>query len=111
MLLFVVEAEFNQRRYPVPSIVAGPGDQPFHGLLDVAAVSVDVFQRWPRQQPPLRPFVPGPYGLVIRIEQITVVGVKFPITAAEGLEDEDLEKMLDEMIESFILVTKSTSSI
>ena len=32
-------------------------------------------------------------------------------TSEGKLEDEDLEKMLEEMIESFILVTKSTSSI
>ena len=92
VLLFVIEAKFQQREDFSPRPIIGIRDQGFHGSIHVVAIGVDVFQRRSRQKPAFWTFVARPDGLVIGIKEKIIIGVEFFVTGGEGFQNKCLEK-------------------
>src|SRR5258707_13581938 len=82
MLLFVIEADFHQRRDRSQRVVAGLVKELDHGGIDMPAVGRDFVSARPGQVAALVPGVPGSGADIVGIEQEGIVGVKGLVTTA-----------------------------
>ncbi len=83
MLLFVMQAEHDevvQRGRQVTGI-----EQRGHRGVDLPAVGRDLLDARARKQPALRPGMPRPDGLVVRVEQVAELRMELVVVRAVWL--------------------------
>jgi hypothetical protein len=92
MLLFVLQAQFDEGRGLMPHRRAGLINQPQHRRADMVAIGADRIDRRARQKPAFRPWVAWPGRLVIGIEQISEGRIEHPVSRVERPEQKGLEE-------------------
>jgi hypothetical protein len=92
VLLLVMDAELDQRRDRRPRVAVGAGDERKHRVGHSGAVSSDLADPRPRQQPALRPRMARADLLVVGVEQVAERGVERAVAGNMFLEQERLEE-------------------
>ena len=92
MLLFVIEADLDQRRDRPQLIRCRLVEEFHHGCVDVTAVGGDFLGTWPRQVAAPMAGVPRAGADIVGIKQEGVVGVKRLVVRAVLAEQELLEE-------------------
>src|SRR5690348_16729323 len=92
MLLFVIEPQRQERRDLAPLIFSGACEQGLHSRINMRAVTRDLVDARPRQEPALRPWMTRARTFVIGIEEIAVGAIQDAIGRRKRCQQKLLEK-------------------
>jgi hypothetical protein len=92
MLLFVIEADLDQRRQPGQLLGAGAAEELHHRRIDMLAIGRHLIGSGAGEVAALRPRVARPGADIIGIEQIGIIRIERPIARAVWAEQELFEK-------------------